>query len=66
LKANALGVLGLATGYGLDATALNAYRFLVNTYEGGDRIYLFGFSRGAYTIRVLAGFQTEAQTSWKK
>lgn len=56
LKSNALGVLGLATGYGLDANVLDAYRFLVETYESGDRIYLFGFSRGAYTIRVLAGF----------
>jgi uncharacterized protein (DUF2235 family) len=56
LKANALGVLGLATGYGLDANVLDAYRFLVDVYQNGDRIYLFGFSRGAYTIRVLAGF----------
>jgi uncharacterized protein (DUF2235 family) len=56
LKSNALGVLGLATGYGLDENVLDAYRFLVETYAEGDRIYLFGFSRGAYTIRMLAGF----------
>jgi uncharacterized protein (DUF2235 family) len=35
---------------------LNAYRFLDRHFEPGDDIYLFGFSRGAYTVRVLAGF----------
>jgi uncharacterized protein (DUF2235 family) len=49
-------VWGLLTGYGLDENVLDAYRFLVDTYSEGDRVYLFGFSRGAYTIRVLAGF----------
>lgn len=48
-------VLSLATGYGLDENVLRAYRFLVQTYRSGDRIFLFGFSRGAYTARVLAG-----------
>jgi uncharacterized protein (DUF2235 family) len=56
LKSDALGVWGLLTGYGLDENVLDAYRFLVETYSDGDRVYLFGFSRGAYTIRVLAGF----------
>src|ERR1044071_2653841 len=56
LKSNALGVLGLLTGYGLDENLLDAYQFLIDTYVEGVRIYLFGFSRGAYTIRVLAGF----------
>ena len=49
-------VFGLATGYGLDKNVLDAYRFLVTHYQSGDQIYLFGFSRGAYTIRVLGGF----------
>ena len=49
-------VLGLATGYGLDENVLDAYRFLCTHYEPGDVIYLFGFSRGAYTVRVLAAF----------
>jgi len=49
-------VLGLATGYGLDENVLDAYRFLCTHYERGDVIYLFGFSRGAYTVRVLAAF----------
>src|SRR5260370_37148850 len=54
-KSDALGVWGLLTGYGLDENVLDAYHFLVDTYGEGDRIYLFGFSRGAYTVRVLAG-----------
>ena len=48
-------ILGLATGYGLDDNVLAAYSFLVHNYQQGDAIYLFGFSRGAYTVRVLAG-----------
>ncbi|MDE2376032.1 DUF2235 domain-containing protein [Bradyrhizobium sp.] len=55
IKANINLVLGLATGYGLDDNVLAAYAFLVEHFEPGDRIYLFGFSRGAYTVRVLAG-----------
>jgi uncharacterized protein (DUF2235 family) len=55
IKANINLVLGLATGYGLDDNVLSAYAFLVEHYEPGDQIYLFGFSRGAYTVRVLAG-----------
>ncbi len=47
---------GLATGAGLDDNILDAYRYLVETYEEGDRIFLFGFSRGAYTVRALAAF----------
>jgi uncharacterized protein (DUF2235 family) len=47
--------LGLATGYGLDDYILDAYRFLMEQYREGDRIFLFGFSRGAYTVRALAG-----------
>ena len=48
--------LGLATGYGLDANVLDAYQFLCRHHEEGDQIWLFGFSRGAYTVRVLAAF----------
>ncbi len=54
-KNKAKGVFGLLTGWGLDDNVLEAYKFIINTYEDGDRIYLFGFSRGAYTVRVLAG-----------
>lgn len=60
-------VWGLATGWGLDQNVKQAYRFLVENYDEGpadangrhpdrDRIYIFGFSRGAYSARVLAGF----------
>ena len=49
------GILGLATGYGLDETVLSAYRFLVENWREGDRVFLFGFSRGAWSARVLAG-----------
>lgn len=55
-KQDARGVFGLATGYGLDDDVLGAYRFLCQTHERGDKIWLFGFSRGAYTVRVLAAF----------
>jgi uncharacterized protein (DUF2235 family) len=55
LKQDFNAILGLATGYGLDDNVLAAYAFLVHTYQTGDQIYLFGFSRGAYTVRVLAG-----------
>ena len=55
LKQDFVAILGLATGYGLDDHVLAAYEFLVRNYEDGDDIYLFGFSRGAYTVRVLAG-----------
>jgi uncharacterized protein (DUF2235 family) len=55
LKQDAATVLGLATGYGLDDNVLNAYRFLISNYEDGDAIFLFGFSRGAYAVRMLAG-----------
>ena len=56
LKQNAEAIFGLATGYGLDAEILGAYRFIGQHYEDGDAIYLFGFSRGAYTVRAVAGF----------
>ncbi|WP_348638257.1 DUF2235 domain-containing protein [Bradyrhizobium sp. ISRA463] len=55
-KQQVRGVLGLATGAGLDEDTLGAYVFLCRTWEPGDRVWLFGFSRGAYTVRVLAAF----------
>ena len=47
---------GGAFGWGIDQKIKSAYRFLSLNYQDGDEIYLFGFSRGAYTIRCLAGF----------
>ncbi len=49
-------VRGGAFGYGLDANIKEAYRFLVDHYQEGDQLFFFGFSRGAYTARSLAGF----------
>ena len=49
-------VRGGAFGYGLSKNILEAYRFLVEHYEEGDGLFLFGFSLGAYTARSLAGF----------
>jgi uncharacterized protein (DUF2235 family) len=46
---------GGAFGDGLEANIHDAYRFLVANYEPNDRIYLFGFSRGAFTARSIAG-----------
>lgn len=48
-------VVGLAFGGGLTANVLEAYTFLMETWQPEDRVYIFGFSRGAYTARVLAG-----------
>lgn len=47
---------GGAFGYGLSENIRQAYRYLVEHYEPGDEIFLFGFSRGAYTARSAAGF----------
>jgi uncharacterized protein (DUF2235 family) len=48
-------IAGGAFGLGIDHKILDAYRFLCLNYEPEDEIYLFGFSRGAYTVRSLAG-----------
>jgi len=48
-------LLGGAFGVGLRDNILDCYRFLVDYYHPGDALYLFGFSRGAYTVRSLAG-----------
>ena len=44
-----------ATGYGIEDNIKQAYEYLMNTYEEGDQVFLFGFSRGAYTVRSLSG-----------
>lgn len=48
-------LIGLAFGYGISDNIADAYQFLMRTYEKDDHIYIFGFSRGAYTARALAG-----------
>jgi uncharacterized protein (DUF2235 family) len=42
-------------GLGLDEDIIEAYTFLALNHVPGDEVYLFGFSRGAYTVRSLAG-----------
>jgi uncharacterized protein (DUF2235 family) len=48
-------ILGGAFGLGLSANIVNAYRFLALNYKPGDEVFVFGFSRGAYTARSLCG-----------
>ena len=48
-------VVGSATGKGLHKNIMDDYRYIVQNYAPGDEIYLFGFSRGAYTVRCLCG-----------
>src|SRR5262245_6322962 len=47
-------LLGLAIGYGLETDIRDAYVFLMNHFRPDDRVFLFGFSRGAYTVRAVA------------
>ena len=49
-------LLGLAFGWGLARNVRQIYGYLCRTYEEGDEIYGFGFSRGAFAARSLAGF----------
>lgn len=45
-----------AVGFGVDENIRSAYMFIAQNYVPGDQIFLFGFSRGAFTARSLAGF----------
>jgi uncharacterized protein (DUF2235 family) len=47
--------LDAAIGLRVRENVIAAYRFLVQNYQPGDQIFLFGFSRGAYTVRAVAG-----------
>ena len=47
-------LLGQAFGYGLSGALQDCYSFLMESYEDGDSVYIFGFSRGAYCARALA------------
>jgi uncharacterized protein (DUF2235 family) len=46
---------GLALGHGIRQNLGEAYTFLMNTWQQGDKVFVFGFSRGAYTARALCG-----------
>ena len=60
-----LKLLGGAFGWGLKRNVIELYKYLCRNYESNstkeesDKIYLFGFSRGAYTVRALAGLIAE-------
>jgi uncharacterized protein (DUF2235 family) len=47
-------VASQATGLGITTNIIDCYAAIIRMWEPGDRIYLFGFSRGAYTVRCLA------------
>jgi len=53
-------IRGGAFGYGLSATVKEAYRLIVEHFDPGDELFLFGFSRGAFTARSTAGFLRNA------
>jgi hypothetical protein len=48
----------MATGLGITRNIVDCYAAIIALYEEGDRIYLIGFSRGAYTVRSVAGVMT--------
>lgn len=63
-ETSAVGVTGMrraitklissVTGRGITTNIADCYEFIINHYRPGDRIWLFGFSRGAYTVRCIA------------
>lgn len=53
-------IMGGATGVGIDLNVQQLYTFLAMNYDEGDEIYMFGFSRGSYTVRSLVGMMNEA------
>lgn len=48
-------ILGGVFGFGLKRNVIAIYSFCCRNYQPGDRIYCFGFSRGSFTIRIVAG-----------
>jgi uncharacterized protein (DUF2235 family) len=49
-------IAGLITGAGISKNILDCYKFIFENYNAGDKIFLFGFSRGAATVRSLSSF----------
>lgn len=47
-------LLASVTGRGVTINIADCYEFIINHYDEGDRIFLIGFSRGAYTVRAVA------------
>jgi uncharacterized protein (DUF2235 family) len=54
-----LAVLGGVFGYGLKRNVLDIYKYVCRNYAEGDQIYAFGFSRGAFTIRLVVALIAE-------
>jgi len=50
------GLLAKATGFGISKNIRDCYQFIFENFQSDDRILLFGFSRGATTVRSLSGF----------
>ncbi|RPA87818.1 hypothetical protein BJ508DRAFT_320807 [Ascobolus immersus RN42] len=53
------------TGSGINDNILDAYNWLANNYQDGDEIFIFGFSRGAFTARVVANLVIQLGLFWK-
>ncbi|KAJ6527403.1 hypothetical protein B0H19DRAFT_859674, partial [Mycena capillaripes] len=53
-------IVDLAIAWNFETIIIKAYRWLCNEYHPGDKIFLFGFSRGAYQIRTLAAMIEKA------
>ncbi|WP_062520838.1 DUF2235 domain-containing protein [Demequina silvatica] len=53
-------ILGGVFGWGLSREVRDGYRAVAEDYEPGDQVFLFGYSRGAYTARSIAGFLRNA------
>lgn len=56
--------IGGALGYGLSREVVAAYHWLMGNFDPGDEIFLFGFSRGAFTARSLAGIVKRCGLLW--
>lgn len=55
MRADRACIVSLATGVGVPSNVRKLYRFISWNWQPGDEIYMFGFSRGAFTIRTLGG-----------
>ncbi|KAI6110875.1 hypothetical protein EDD16DRAFT_1485982 [Pisolithus croceorrhizus] len=55
-------IVDIAVAWRLEEGIIDAYKWLANTYRHGDKIFLFGFSRGAYQVRALAGMIERVST----
>jgi uncharacterized protein (DUF2235 family) len=51
-----LAIIGGAFGWGLKRIVIDLYKFICRNYEPDAKLFAFGFSRGAFTIRVLVAF----------